>query len=417
MIMKKLKSILIQYRLLLVLFTPLVVIFAIYQAWKNRDRQYLKQRLGFFGNLSYENSVWIHAASVGEVNAVMPLINILHQRDPKKHIILSTGTPTGGQVARGSLPENCTQVYLPFDWKFSVKRYLKAIKPCCAIIMETELWPTLYDQCASKDIPIVIINGRVSEKTTQTNAWMYKLYSETLEKVSMIYARSEHDANGFITIGAPSSRIKVLGNIKFAQENIIHTVMGSPISRPFVLAASTHDDEEFQISKLWQSISHSKQLLVIAPRHPQRLNKILKQLKPLHLNIAIRSRGDDIGDSTDVYIVDTLGELVRFIANAELVFMGGSLVPKGGHNIIEVARFAKPLIFGPYMDNFYDEAALFLDNRAAIQVNSWGNLAEVLPDLLQNPEQGIELGKNAEMLLKNLADIANRYAEKLSAIV
>ncbi len=279
--------------------------------------------------------------------------------------------------------------------------------------METELWPTLYDQCNDRDIPIVIINARVSDKTTQTNAWMYRLYAETLEKVSMIYARSEHDANGFMTIGATASKIKVVGNIKFARETIVNQVMGSPINRPYILAASTHDNEEQQIATVWQEVEQNGHLLVIAPRHPQRLNKILRQLKPLNLNIAVRSRNDSITQSTDIYLVDTLGELVRFIANAEIVFMGGSLVPKGGHNIVEVARYAKPLIFGPYMDNFHDEAALLLENGAALQVVNIKELAHVIQSLLSKPETCRELGQQAEIVLREWADIANRYAERV----
>lgn len=406
--MQHLHSILIQYRILIYILSPAIAFVTLLMAIRSRDRRYFFERLGFFKTSISPNRIWFHAASVGEVNGVLPLIHKMAERHPEQTFILTTGTPTGGAIAVKKLPPQAQHVYLPVDLPGAVNRFLRHSKARCAIIMETELWPNLYYACHKNNVPISIINARLSERTLKASAWMYKLYSETLSHVSKILARSEEDANGFMTIGATSSKIKVIGNIKLAPFDISTVHVLPEITRPYVLAASTHEDEEYQLAKLWIE-KFPGRLLVIAPRHPKRRDKILKSISRITDKLAVRSLNQGITEDTVIYLADTLGELQSLYKGAEVVFMGGSLVPSGGHNILEPARFGKPIIFGPHMDNFKDETKLLREHSACIQVKSTDELREKLSEILQQDSLRERLSSNAANAVAHSSDIIERY--------
>lgn len=402
----------VSYTLLLYLVSPLLFTHTLVQAIRTRDSRYFYQRLGFRQRDHLPEPIWIHAASVGEVIAAEPLIHGLKKRFPQTSVVVTTGTPAGGEIARLRLSKIAEHAYLPIDFPGSVKRFLRQLKPACALIMETELWFNLYSTCSAMDISVLIINGRLSSRTLNARHWLRRLHAATLARVDAILARSVTDGEGFVALGAPPDRVKVIGNIKFAATSP-ETSTDPVISRPYVLMASTHDDEELRLLKLWKA--HRRQhLLVIAPRHPDRLGDILKQLQPLSEHIAVRSRSDQINSRTEVYIVDTVGELGAFMANADLVFMGGSLVPRGGHNVLEPARLGKAIIFGPYMDNFLDESESLLANQAAVRIADDEALKCCLTRLLESQHDRDELGRRAKSLVQGYQDIAERYIDEIS---
>ena len=401
-----------RYHLLLTLFSIPAILFTAWQAWQQRDMRFLRERLSIIHTF-HKGSIWIHAASVGEVNAVMPLIHALRKRYPDRHITLTTSTPTGGEVAQKQLPAGTTHCYLPIDFNWASRRFITQLQPCCALIMETELWPHLYRHGANSGAALLIINGRLSEKTVDAPEWLRALCPHVLANITAILARSNVDHERYISLGAAADKVKTIGNIKLATPT--HTTV-DPISlgRPFVLAASTHDDEELRIARLWLSIEQRhERLLLIVPRHPKRSAAIQQQLAALDCNVAVRSKNDTVNKTTDIYLADTLGELPSFIAAADFVFMGGSLVPVGGHNILEVAQLGKAVLFGPHMETFSDEAKLFLDANAAIQVSNEDELKENMSALLTDPVQAEQLGKNGEKLIADCDHILPDYLNEI----
>lgn len=410
--MKRLRTVLLQYRLALYFLAPLVLLVTLVMSFRSRERRYLLERFGIYSRKYPKNCMWFHAASVGEVNGIMPLLLRITADHADKQFLITTGTPTGGQVARQKIPDNAQHAYLPLDYPGAVRRFLNRTRPTVAVIMETELWANLYYACDQFDIPISIINARLSDRTLKSNAWMYRLYAETLSHVTKILARSEADANAFMTIGATSSKVKVLGNLKFAPAQADDVDTLPELSRPYILAASTHDDEEEQLAKAWID-SGREELLVIAPRHPMRRDAIIRSITRHTDRLAIRSRNQAVTDQTVIYLADTLGELRALIKGAELVFMGGSLVPRGGHNIIEILPFEKPVLFGPYMENFRDEAELLLQRGIATQIESVEKFIGAIEAIRQAPERRKDIEDASRQLCRDNDNILEKYIKAL----
>lgn len=405
-----------RYHLLLTLFSIPAILFTAWQAWQQRDMRFLRERLSFISTF-HEGSIWIHAASVGEVNAVMPLIHALRERYPDKQITLTTSTPTGGEVAQQQLPDGTAHCYLPIDFNWASRRFINRLQPCLALIMETELWPHVYRHCINNGAPLLIINGRLSEKTLNAPEWLRALCPYVLSNITAILTRSDADRERYISLGAAAEKVKTIGNIKLITPTHA-TVEPVLLNRPFVLAASTHDDEELRIAKMWLSLENrDDRLLVIVPRHPKRSAAIQQQLTMLTPNVSVRSRDDTITASTEIYLADTLGELTGFIAAAEFVVMGGSLVPVGGHNILEVAQLGKGVLFGPHMETFDDDAKLFIEAGAGIQVESDEALQHQIEALISDPAKTNTLGKNGRRLIDQCHDILPRYLAEIERLL
>ena len=354
-------------------------------------------------------------ASVGEVNAAYPLVMELRQRHPELPIIVTTFTPTGAATAIKKFGPEIEHVYLPLDFNKGVKAFFQQIKPRCALIMETEIWPRLFYHCKLNNIPLVIVNGRLSQRTLNKPAWVRSIYKKALQNVDRVLARSEADASSFIELGAAAAKVQTIDNIKFASAVESDTsVKAIKLPRPYLLVASSHDDEELQISRTWLNSELSQtHLLVIVPRHPKRKAAILQQLQPLTAWLAVRSDNDEISEETKIYLADTFGELPGFIAGAELVCMGGSLIRRGGQNVIEVAQLGKVALFGPHMDNFADESSLLLKHQAAVEVQNAEQLIKKAAELLAQPEQLQAMGQRAQRLVNSKADVAQRYLDAL----
>ncbi len=403
----------LSYSLLLYLVAPFLLIHTAIRAIRERDSCYFRQRLGFYRHQNLAQPIWVHAASVGEVASAEPLLRSLKTRLPNTPMLVTTGTIGGKRMARLRLSEISSHVYLPIDFPGAVSRFLKATRPKCALIMETELWFNLYKACSVSNVPVVVVNGRLSPRTLRAGSWLKHFYAETLARVDRILARSNADKEGFVALGASPHNIKVIGNLKFAASPPTDVASKPVPTRPYVLAASTHDDEELRILRLWLHRDRH-QLLVIAPRHPDRLKDILRQLRPLSNHIAIHSSNDGVSEGTEVYIVDTLGELGPFMAKAELVFVGGSLVPRGGHNVLEPALLGKATIFGPHMNNFINESKLLLEHEAAIQIKDDADLEACLTSLLESPEKRQQLARRAASAVNQYQDIAQRYTDEIT---
>ena len=398
------------YRVLNFLLWPLWFFYTLRVAIREKNLRYFKQRLGYGYLVESAAPVWIHCASVGEVNTWLPLHQLFTQRYPSLHFVITTNTPTGAQIVAKHGLCNTRHVFLPMDTVSAVSRFYARIKPRLALVLETELWPELYRQCQANNIPLIIVNARLSHKTRNVNDWVKRLYAMALQQVSQVLCRTQADADAYVELGAESSKVKVVGNLKFATlKNIQNEPPRDFTDRPYVLAASTHADEEWQLAKLWQAAAMQNQLLVIAPRHPKRRDDILRQLQSLNLQIAVRSRNDAVTSATQVYIADTLGELVSFMQQADVVIMGGSLVQRGGQNLLEPARLGKAIIVGPHMFNFAAETELFLQHHACLQVQNVDELAVALQSCLLDSSVRVELGRNAQALMQNQGDTAERY--------
>ncbi|TNF38288.1 MAG: 3-deoxy-D-manno-octulosonic acid transferase [Gammaproteobacteria bacterium] len=404
------------YRLLIWFFWPVLFVYTLRLALRYKSLRYLRQRLGFGYRSLPDKPIWIHCASVGEVNTALPLVQLLVEKYPQQQVIISTNTCTGAAIVERNPLHNVQHCYLPLDSVFAVNRFLGMLRPQLAIMLETELWPTLYGACRKKSIPLVIINARLSARTLEAKGFIRKEYAKSLRIVDHVLARSSVDKSSFLQLGADENAVEVTGNLKFAHRAQASVKTLSHFTeRPYVLAASTHDDEELQLASVWQQLQRKDYLLVIAPRHPERGLLIARQLEALHLNIALRSRQDVIDDATDVYIADTIGELTNFIDRAELVFMGGSLIARGGQNLLEPARLQRPIIVGPHMENFQAEVDLFLQHQACVQVQDKNELALQLAYLLEHEEKRQQLVMAASRLMAEQGTIAETYLNKLVA--
>lgn len=406
----------IRYRCLLALLSPLMPLIVFREAWRRKGgKRYISQRLGFSFLKPKSPPIWLHAASVGEVNAAWPLLEQLRREYPHYEFLITTNTPTGARTALAKLGDSIIHAYLPLDYAYAVKRFLRTARPHCTLIIETELWPNLYAQCRKYDIPIYLLNGRL-DKTLRLPGFLRPVLTGCLQNVTHILARGRSDRENFIRYGANPQTTIEMGNIKFAAPPVAHASKSVPLSsKPYVLAASTHADEEYRLAKIWLTLGRQDHLLVIAPRYPERRDAILKQFARLPLKVAARSRGET-AEHCDIYLVDTLGELNAFMTNAVLVFMGGSLVPRGGQNLLEPARLGKAVVTGPHTFTFNAEVAELLANEALIQVQDENQLRQTMLELLNNPEQARKLGENAKAMMASRQHIVNDYLQTLERL-
>ena len=420
------------YSVLTVAFFIVVSPYFLYQAI--RYRKYitnLSQRLGYLPvsfNLDGDESIWVHAVSVGEVLAARALLPDLRERYPRLRIFLSTTTITGQQIARSNLHFVDEVFYFPFDLGFIVKRTLKLVKPRLFIMMETEIWPNLLRACHRTGVKTILVNGRISSRSFPRYQIARPFFRRVLSHVDRFCMQSEESARRIIDIGAPRERVMVTGSLKFDSLDIPGAVAAdrgpnrvlryfrmSP-DRPVVIAASTLKGEEEPVLEAFQRIraTMTNAILIIAPRKPERFDEAERIARRAGWKVARRTElRVDSEPRYDVVVLDTIGELAQLYQIATAVFVGGSLVDAGGHNILEPAVFGKPIVFGPYMQNFAEITQTFLDNGAAIQLRSGRELEPVLVELLTDPVRRASLGAAARALVE-----ANRgaRAKSLAAI-
>jgi 3-deoxy-D-manno-octulosonic-acid transferase len=380
-------------------------LFLIRKVWSAGYPVALRERFGFIRvppPPTPAGRFWVHAVSVGEVMAAVPLVQALRVRWPAADIVVSTVTATGDRVARARLPEAVATLTFPLDFRGAVRRVVRRVSPGCFIALETELWPNLLRALRQSKVPAVLANGRISDRSYRRYKLVRPLFRRVLADMAFFCMQSEEDARRIISLGAPPERVLVTGNLKMEAPSgdagatelwrrLLH--LGQA---PVVVAGSTHRGEEALVLDAFEALRPKAEglHLVLAPRHPERLDEVESLAQSRGLAVVRRSRVS-AGSAAPVILLDTMGELASLYAVADVIFVGGSLVPIGGHNVVEPALHAKAVVFGPHMTNFRDAAALLLRADAAIQVKDGAELTEALGRLLGDAQGREALGRAA----------------------
>jgi 3-deoxy-D-manno-octulosonic-acid transferase len=420
------------YSLLTLVVFVVVSPYFVYQAL--RYKKYigsLRQRLGFLPisfNIDGDESIWIHAVSVGEVLTARALAADLKVRYPRLRLFLSTTTIAGQQVARRNLQHVDGVFYFPFDWAFIVRRTLALVKPRLFIMIETEIWPNLLHVCRKRGVNTVVINGRISPRSFPRYRLVRPFFRRVLADVDRFCMQSEESARRLVVLGADPARVTVTGSLKFdslelptatphgkPRERVLR-FFRLPPNRTVVVAGSTMKGEEAAFLRAFTRVKAKfpNALAVVAPRQPERFAEVERVARDAGFVTMRRSELPiDADPRADVVVLDTIGELAQLYQVATAVFVGGSLADHGGHNILEPAIFGKPIVFGTHMQNFKEIADAFLTNDAAVQVQSDRELDDVLLQLVTDPVRRARLGAAARALVE-----ANRGAkDKTLAVI
>jgi 3-deoxy-D-manno-octulosonic-acid transferase len=356
-------------------------------------------------------SIWIHAVSVGEVIAAATLLPRMREAFPDKRIAISVTTVTGRRIADEKLRSDSTDVfYCPFDLATLVRRVIRRVKPVALVVIETEIWPNLFREVRRTGGATFLVNGRISDRSYPRYRRLRWLFETYLAEIDCFCMQNGLYAERIVSMGARKERVRVTGSLKFdatPQARVEGKTRVLPEGRKIWIAGSTLDPEERMLLDVFSALHRrdAELLLVLAPRHPRRFDEVAAIAKREGFEVARRSTSTTPPESADVFILDTLGELAGVYAEADYVFVGGSLVDWGGHNIIEPAAEGKPVLFGPHMQNFADIARSFLDQDAAVQVAGEEGLLVAMEDLLRRPERCRALGENALRVIE-----ANRGA-------
>lgn len=374
-------------------------------------RERMGERFGYTRASFDQSSIWVHAVSVGEVQAAAVLIRALCKRYPQVPLLVTTATPTGAQRVRSMFADQVRHAFLPYDTPGAVRRFLERSRPRIAIVMEREIWPNLYRECARRGVPIVMASARVSAASARRHRKFSALFAPALATNVAVAAQTEADAERYRSIGADPAAVQVTGNIKFDLE-IPHETRNAGASlrtsqfanRPVWVAGSTHAGEEESVLDAHRLVraARPEALLILAPRHPDRFAEVAVLLRARGVSFASRSSGVAVTPQNEVLIGDTLGELTTFYAASDVAFVGGSLVPIGGHNLLEPAALATPIVLGPHNFNAPEIASMMLAVGAARQVENAQELGEAVLDLFTSPERRREMGaKGAQVVEQN----------------
>ncbi len=395
------------YSLLIVLLAPLVFAIALFRGLRDRSHwSNLRERFGWGLFADGAPSIWLHAVSLGEVTAAASLVRALRARYPAIPFVLSTATATGRARAQALFGDEIGIRFLPYDTPGSVRRFLKRIRPRLAIIMETELWPNLLHECRRCGVPVVFASARLTPKSVARYRRIGALIRGALSENTLVAAQTPEDAERFIAIGADRSRTHVIGNVKFDIElgdSIIEK--GRQLRaryigpRPVWIAGSTHGGEEEQLLDAHAALQGgqaqalpAQALLMLVPRHPQRFESVSNLLVRRGIRFDRRSVADAVRPEAQVLLVDTVGELAALYAAADVAFVGGSLVPVGGHNLLEPAALGVPVVTGPYNANSKEIARLLVEGGGAVEVQDAAALVEVLRKFLADPALRQQVG-------------------------
>jgi len=382
-----------------------------------RDFSTLSDRLGKLKLPQLKNSIWVHAVSVGEVKAVERLIVGLRRQFPDKPLVVSTITPTGQALARQWRDIVDHTFYFPIDLPRCVRRALDRVRPEMVIIAETEIWPNFLRECRSRGVRVVMINGRISDKSFSRYRLVRRWLPQVFENYAVIGMQSELDRQRIEELGADPRRVTVFGNLKYDAAD-----SAKPIATQLAkflrawpriwIAASTMPGEEELVLDAFTKLrkKYPDLHLIIAPRHKERFDTVQDILRRRGFRCVRRT---DLRGDGDVLLLDTIGELSSVFYYGTVVFMGGSLVFRGGHNILEPAWHRRPIVFGPHMENFREMARLFLNANAAVQIAKAPQLAPAIYQILSDPRRAAELGRNAQAIVRENAGATDRVLEYL----
>ena len=399
----------IAYDLLTWLLAPVYGCYWFFRGITNRsywDR--FGQRFGFGYPRLHRGSIWLHAVSVGEVQAAVPLVRALMRRYPDRVMLITTVTPTGAARVRAQFGNSVQHCYIPFETPYAVNRFFDSVNPKIALIMETEIWPNLYQECGQRKIPLVLVSARISPKSVNSYRRFLPLFRDTLSHGIVIAAQSEMDADRFRSLGAAQERTTVVGNIKFdielpddLEKSGADLRRNNFEDRPVWVAASTHDKEEDLVLHAHRLVRKRfpDALLILVPRHPERFPTVRSLLHRSGFKAVARTDGLPCTPDTEVYFGDTMGEVPLFYAASNVAFVGGTLIPVGGHNLLEPAALGKPVVTGPHLFNTQDIANKFEKLGASITVNNAGQLGEAIADLFDDPSTAADIGRRGNEIV------------------
>jgi 3-deoxy-D-manno-octulosonic-acid transferase len=415
------------YNVLTHLMAPVLLLHLWWRGQSNPAyRRRIGERFGFLPQRQTKPGIWVHAVSVGEVQAAAELIRSLMKRYPNKPLILTTMTPTGSQRAQELFGDSVIHSYVPYDISGSVRRFFERAMPELVIIIETELWPNLFRECGRRQIPLVLASARVSARSVGRYQRMVSLIRETLSHGVVIAAQTDTDAERFRSLGANPLRIHVTGNIKFD----FHldpevTNRGTAIrrelaaNRPVWIAASTHGDEEEIVLAAHRRLleTYPDALLILVPRHPERFQSVETLIGRADLAAVTRSSRVQCDAETQVFLADSMGELPMFYAAADVAFVGGSLVPIGGHNLLEPAALGLPVLTGPNNFNAPEIAQLLIDDEATRVIHDANELADQLGFLLDHPDERRRRGGAGRAVIDNNRGALARLLELIDPLI
>ncbi len=383
------------------------------------------QRWGFLPqrlkeNLKGKRPIWLHAVSVGEVISLIPLLRRIKEHYPFQEIVLSTTTFTGNYTATLKVREALAIIFFPLDFPWVVKRIVKGINPKAFLVAESEIWPNLLKRLKKQGIPIVIVNGRISTPSYRKYKWIRPFFKKVLENITLFCMQSDLYSDRIIKLGAPPSKVITTGNFKFDQEickfdtrEIRYSLGLGEDKRPFV-AGSTHKGEEEIILDVFIELkrNYPDLVLILVPRHPERFSEVEELLQRYPIKYLRKTRIDS-GlnlNSIGVILVDTIGELQKLYSIGEVIFVGGSLVKVGGHNVLEAAIYKRPVLFGPFMDNFSEIAMVLKESGGGIEVKDREEFILKAKTLLGNPSLLEELGEAAyKVVIQNQGAVEKTF--------
>lgn len=415
------------YTLAMFLLTPLILYRLLarglrmpgyYSRWR--------ERFGQFKAPGISDSLWVHAVSVGEVNAAAPLIEALRARYADTVLVVTTVTPTGSDRVRQLWGDQVFHVYLPYDLPGAVEGFLRRIRPRLAVVMETEIWPNLFLGCAERGIPVVVANARLSDKSLRGYGPVRPIIRAAIRSVSFVAAQSQQDAERLLALGARPERLRVVGNLKFDLDvpqtlfenaRALRALWGA--GRPVWIAASTHEGEELAVIEAHSRLLHRfpDALLLVAPRHPERFKPMVQLCRSYGFTTRTRSEDDAPDEHSQCFVIDTLGELVGFIACADVAFVAGSLEAIGGHNVLEPAALGVPVVVGPHTFNFEEVTDLLLERGVALRVADSEALSRTLVKLLSDPLRREAMGAAALETVRHERGAVDRTLELIGRVL
>jgi 3-deoxy-D-manno-octulosonic-acid transferase len=396
------------YTLAMYLVTPLIMLRLMARGMRYGEYHLRwRERFGFFAAPGFQGSLWVHAVSLGEVNAAEPLIKALMEAYPQSPLVVTTVTATGSERVRQLFGDRVFSVYLPYDLPFAVHRFLRNVRPRLSVIVETEIWPNLYFACRRRGIPMLIANARLSERSMRGYARLRGVVRAALRCVTHIAAQSAADAERYRLLGAEPTQISVCGNLKFDMPIPADAVRAGQAmrqawgpTRPVWIAASTHEGEELPVLEAHLEVLKRlpDALLLIAPRHPERFRMVESAVRSLGFNAATRSADGVPSHSTQCFVLDAMGELLPFYAASSVAFVGGSLAPIGGHNVLEPAALSIPVVVGPHTFNFEGITSALIEEGGALRIAAADELGEAVQRLLRDATHREEMGLAARFV-------------------
>lgn len=422
------------YSIVLYVLTPLIFLYFVFRSRREPGyRSRLSERLAWFAPLSGARPIWVHAVSVGETGAAIPLIKELQARYPDCPVLVTTATPTGAERVQTAFGDSVRHIYAPVDLPGVARRFCDRVRPRLALVMETELWPNLYHALDRRRIPLVLVNARMSTGSQANYRRLSGLARATIACIDVIATQSPADADRYASLGAEPTQLVTTGNVKFDLHVPNELVEAGKAlrgelgrERPVWIAASTHEDEEAQVLNAhrllldrWPDL-----LLILTPRHPDRFKRVAALCSEQGFRVAIRSRAESAA-TAQVYLADTMGELMMLYAAADAAFVGGSLVPTGGHNLLQPAALGLVPVSGPELFNFLQIAELLRNEDALLIAHDPTELAARIGKLLDDPAARRAAGERARNVVeanrgaleRTLGLIARHMNESVAALI